>query len=110
MNANNARAVAEIFIHRNPHYDATTGEGLAQCDLHFLHVSEAVQVTREHIMVCKQFGYSKTVLVTGYGNHSRDGVARLKPALAELLNEGGLGVWAQVGHPNPGCMTVHLGR
>jgi DNA-nicking Smr family endonuclease len=99
----NALAATEIFNSHNAKYPTD----LSEIDLHGLFVSEALTRVEQHIQLCKKGGLRRTVLITGWGSHSKDGMAKIKPAMQELCLREGLKVLAD--RPNIGCMTVQLG-
>lgn len=55
---------------------------------------------------CKRSGITQTILITGWGNHSKDGLAKIKPAIQGLCHREQR---VMVDKPNVGCMTVELG-
>jgi DNA-nicking Smr family endonuclease len=82
----NTRAAALIFKHFNP--DA---KDLSRIDLHGLYVKEAERYLEERIAGLKKAGKRvKLVVVTGQGNHSKDGVAVIKPIIETFARERGL--------------------
>ena len=56
-------------------------------DLHGLLVSEALAKTAEHLAACRERGVRRTRIITGRGNHSVGGVARLRPEVEAWLVE-----------------------
>jgi hypothetical protein len=56
---------------------------------------------------CKRSGIARTILITGWGSHSNDGLAKIKPAIQKLCHREQLRVLAD--NPNIGCMTVEIG-
>lgn len=96
-------AETEIFKHHNPTYPTD----LSKIDLHGLLVKEAEEKVRTHIKLCKRAEISRTILITGWGNHSKDGFAKIKPAIQSLCQQEKLKV--SVDTPNVGCMTVEIG-
>jgi DNA-nicking Smr family endonuclease len=99
----NALAEQEIFTHFNPAYPSE----LAQIDLHGLFVKEGIARVEKHVQLCKKAGRRSTVVITGWGSHSKDGLAKIKPAIQELCVKEGLRVF--VDRPNVGCLTVEVG-
>ncbi|TDL23903.1 hypothetical protein BD410DRAFT_897083 [Rickenella mellea] len=109
MEQHNSRAATEIFAHHNLSYNPRAASTLNKCDLHGLYVKEAERYTTDHVRACQQAGLSKTIIITGRGNGSRDGDAKLKPAVAEILKRRAeLEVY--VGVPNDGCITIKFGK
>jgi DNA-nicking Smr family endonuclease len=96
-------AEAEIFKHHNPTYPTD----LSKIDLHGLLVKEAEVKVRAHIGLCKRAEISRTILITGWGSHSKDGFAKIKPAMQALCQQENLRVF--VDNPNVGCVTVEIG-
>jgi len=99
----NAQAETEIFTHHNPSYPGD----LSRIDLHGLLVKEAIARVEKHVALCKVRGLRRTVVVTGWGSHSKDGMAKIKPAIHELCQRERLRVL--VDEPNVGCITVEIG-
>jgi DNA-nicking Smr family endonuclease len=110
MEACNAKAAAEIFAHYNPRLAAgrraPPREALAQVDLHGLYVAEALARASDHVGACRRAGVPRTVLITGRGNRSAGGLAKIKPAVEEWLRRERLVAYADV--PNAGCITVDI--
>ncbi|CAE6476843.1 unnamed protein product [Rhizoctonia solani] len=104
----NERAAKEIFLSLNATYYTGTKESLEKIDLHGLFVNEALVYTQNHLDLCRQAGVTQTSIITGRGNNSKDGVAKIKPAVEGLLIREGLGDRYQ--WENEGCMAVSLPR
>ncbi|PNH12946.1 Smr domain-containing protein [Tetrabaena socialis] len=102
--AAHARAAA-LLLQRN-----NGGKPQGHLDLHGLRVAEAVTVVEQKLAAARTVGqgHARLVLVVGRGLHSRDGVARLRPAVEGLLERHGVRYTAGV--PNAGCITVELVR
>ncbi|KAG8688431.1 hypothetical protein FRC08_011442 [Ceratobasidium sp. 394] len=83
----NERAAKEIFLSLNPTYYS---DPPTRIDLHGLFVNEALVYTQGHIDRCRQDGVAETKIITGRGNNSKDGVAKIKPAVEGLLVREGL--------------------
>ncbi|KAG8724636.1 hypothetical protein FRC09_016394 [Ceratobasidium sp. 395] len=83
----NERAAKEIFLSLNPTYYS---EPPTRIDLHGLFVNEALVYTQGHIDRCRQEAVAETKIITGRGNNSKDGVAKIKPAVEGLLVREGL--------------------
>ncbi|KAJ3056660.1 hypothetical protein HK097_005336 [Rhizophlyctis rosea] len=77
----NAKAAAEIFHHHNHNRD------LSEVDLHGLFVEEALHYVQLHIQKCKSKGVKRTTLITGKGTNSVNGIAKIKPAVEELMQK-----------------------
>ncbi|KAG0055869.1 hypothetical protein BGZ83_007158 [Gryganskiella cystojenkinii] len=75
-----------------------------ELDLHGLKVTEALDITRERL---RQFVKNKEkdlIIIVGRGNNSMNGVAKIKPAVAELVKE--FQIKATPNKPNEGCIYV----
>ncbi|KAJ1303940.1 hypothetical protein OPQ81_008351 [Rhizoctonia solani] len=104
----NERAAKEIFLSLNATYYSGTKESLEKIDLHGLFVNEALIYTQNHIDLCRQAGVTQTSIITGRGNNSKDGVAKIKPAVEGLLIREGLG--DRFHWENEGCVGVNIPR
>ena len=98
--AKNEEAARCIFAQKN------NGRGLWEVDLHLLLVAEALARVNRRLQSCTAAaaaeGASKDlVIIYGQGHHSSDGVAKIKPAVLQLLKEGGWETWEGV--PNAGA-------
>ncbi|CAE6442029.1 unnamed protein product [Rhizoctonia solani] len=102
----NERAAKEIFLSLNATYYSGSKEALEKIDLHGLFVNEALVYTENHLNVCRDTGVTQTSIITGRGNNSKDGVAKIKPAVEGLLVREGLG--DRFRWENEGCVTVSL--
>ncbi|XP_027049324.1 NEDD4-binding protein 2-like isoform X4 [Pocillopora damicornis] len=101
----NARAAALILDQKNELTDDNT------IDLHGLHVTEAIEALEnmlsERIDSCSSLarkGCKFLNVVTGRGNHSRGGKARIKPAIIEYLKKHNY----RFTEPHPGLVKVFL--
>ncbi|KAF8597701.1 hypothetical protein BDV93DRAFT_479161 [Ceratobasidium sp. AG-I] len=105
----NERAAKEIFLSLNPTYytHPPNPETPSKIDLHGLFVNEALVYTQGHIELCRQGGVTKTSIITGRGNNSKDGIAKIKPAVEGLLVREGLAGKYTV-ESNGGCIVVDL--
>ena len=106
MNASNAAAARAIFAQKNSSRDAW------EVDLHQLLVAEALERVTRRLATCtaaaaaEAAGGRELVIIVGQGHHSAGGVAKIKPAVLQLLAAGG---WpAREGVPNAGCVAVHV--
>ena len=106
-----AHAAKVLFQHHNQ------GCGLGEIDLHGLYVEEALAQLTRRIEACEQRLRSpassssgppvlRLVVIVGRGNHSRDKVAKLRPAVEELIRTHRLRVHADT--PNSGCLTIEF--
>ncbi|OBZ67141.1 hypothetical protein A0H81_12985 [Grifola frondosa] len=96
----NAQASEWIFVENNK--DSQSGE----IDLHGLYVKEAITFTEKAIQEARGRGESKVHLIVGKGLHSANGVAKLKPAIEELMQKQGL--VAELDQSNGGVLIVNL--
>ncbi|KAI8926407.1 hypothetical protein BC831DRAFT_400038 [Entophlyctis helioformis] len=101
MHAANAKASSLFFKAHNE------GRGLLEIDLHGQFVKEAIALTDRRIVECREAGQAELVIIVGKGLHSPGGVAKIKPAIVELMQKHQLR--AMNDHPNAGCLTVVLG-
>ncbi|CEL57133.1 Smr domain-containing protein C11H11,03c OS=Schizosaccharomyces pombe (strain 972 / ATCC 24843) GN=SPAC11H11.03c PE=4 SV=1 [Rhizoctonia solani AG-1 IB] len=104
----NERAAKEIFLSLNATYYTGSKESLEKIDLHGLFVNEALVYTQNHLNMCRDAGVTQTSIITGRGNNSKDGVAKIKPAVEGLLVREGLADTFQ--WVNEGCVAVTLPR
>ena len=101
----NDLAAAEIFASNNPRYSMGR---LQRCDLHGLHVKEALQYAEDHLVRCRQAVIDKTMLVVGKGAHSSSG-AQLRPAIMSMLaSTGGVVHGVHEKNINEGCIMVEF--
>lgn len=96
----NAEAGAWIFRENN--LDSKPGE----VDLHGLYVKEAVMYAEGAIDKAQRRGDSEIRLIVGKGLHSDGQVAKIKPALEELMKRRGLP--ADTDPDNAGLLVVRL--
>ncbi|XP_067039783.1 NEDD4-binding protein 2-like isoform X2 [Acropora muricata] len=101
----NERAAALILDQTNVGRDENT------IDLHGLHVSEAIEALRNFLSeksdpTCSpsKRGGKVISVITGRGNNSRGGKARIKPAILEYLKESNY----RYSEPRPGLVNVHF--
>lgn len=94
----NARAADIIFSHYNSARD------VSEIDLHELYVEEAKIKVRERIETVKSQGLTSLVIITGIGNHSVDGIPKLRPAIDDLIKE--FNLTCVPDKPNRGCITI----
>ncbi|KAJ8077120.1 hypothetical protein PM082_001548 [Marasmius tenuissimus] len=100
MESLNKQASDWIFIENNK--DSKPGE----IDLHGLYVKEAIAHTDRAIEQAKQRGDSTVHLIVGKGLHSKGGVAKIKPAIEDLMQKHQL--VAELDGNNEGVLVVHL--
>lgn len=105
-----AQAAALLFAHHNAE------RGLDQIDLHGLFVEEALKQLTIRIESCEArirappadgIVVRSLVVIVGRGNHSRDKVAKLRPAVEQLIAKHQLRVTPD--QPNAGCLTIEFG-
>ncbi|KAI0733101.1 hypothetical protein C8Q72DRAFT_41516 [Fomitopsis betulina] len=96
----NAQASEWIFAKNNE--DSEPGE----VDLHGLFVKEAMTYSERAINAARRRGDAKINLIVGKGLHSQSGVAKLKPAIEELIQKQGL--VAQLDPSNAGVLIVNI--
>ncbi|TFY57043.1 hypothetical protein EVJ58_g7271 [Rhodofomes roseus] len=96
----NAQASEWIFSKNNE--DSAPGE----IDLHGLYVKEAITYSERAIQDARGRGNAKVNLIVGKGLHSPHGVAKLKPAIGELMQRQGL--VAELDPDNAGVLIVNL--
>lgn len=99
----NALVEIEAFELHNPTYPGD----LSRIDLHGLFVKEAIVRIQRHVKLCKNAGIQRTLVITGRGLHSKEGTAKLKPAIRELCVREGLKVIPD--ESNEGCFTIVIG-
>ncbi|KAA1472928.1 hypothetical protein DENSPDRAFT_930628 [Dentipellis sp. KUC8613] len=78
------KAAAEAIFREN---NKGKGRSASEIDLHGLFVPEALEYTQRSIKKAKQQGMSSLKLIVGKGNHSKNGEARIKPAVQKMLKE-----------------------
>ncbi|KIK67073.1 hypothetical protein GYMLUDRAFT_92914 [Collybiopsis luxurians FD-317 M1] len=97
----NKEASDWIFAENNK--DNKPGE----IDLHYLYVKEALEHTDRAIEDAKRRGDSEIRLIVGKGLHSQGGVAKIKPAIEDLMQKHQL--VAELDPHNAGVLIVQLG-
>ncbi|KAF7361974.1 Smr domain-containing protein [Mycena venus] len=100
MNALNKEASDWIFVENNK--DSKPGE----IDLHGLYVKEAIEHTDRALQEAKQRGDSELHLIVGKGLHSQGHVAKIKPAIEELMQKHEL--FAELDPHNAGVLICKL--
>ncbi|KAI0675051.1 hypothetical protein C8Q78DRAFT_1010238 [Trametes maxima] len=93
---------ASAWIFRENNTDSKPGE----IDLHGLYVKEAIRYADKSIQEAQARGDSKIHFIVGKGLHSSGGVAKLKPAIEELMQKHGL--IAELDEHNSGVLIVNL--
>ncbi|KAF9278320.1 hypothetical protein BGZ88_000634 [Linnemannia elongata] len=75
-----------------------------ELDLHGLKVREALDITRERLTKFVKNKEPNLIIIVGRGNNSINGVAKIKPAVTELVNE--FHIKATPNKPNQGCIWI----
>ncbi|KAK7037277.1 hypothetical protein VNI00_011268 [Paramarasmius palmivorus] len=96
----NREASEWIFIENNK--DSAPGE----IDLHGLYVKEAIEYTDRSLEEAKMNGQHEVRLIVGKGLHSTGGVAKIKPAIEELMIKHQL--IAELDPENAGVLVVQV--
>jgi DNA-nicking Smr family endonuclease len=96
----NKEASDWIYVKNNE--DSRPGE----VDLHGLYVKEAIARTENAIAEARQRGDGEVHLIVGQGLHSPGGAAKIKPAIAELIQRENLA--AELDPHNAGVLVVRL--
>lgn len=73
-------------------------------DLHGLTVNEALETTRERLTAFVKNKESHLVIIVGQGNNSMNKIAKIKPAVAQLVQD--FHVKATPNKPNAGCIYI----
>lgn len=85
--------------------DIERGSHVPILDLHYHSKKDALKALEKFIEKFKKHvGHVR--IITGWGRHSKDGVAVLKPAVRDRLKEMGLRPWCP--RDNPGLIRVDL--
>jgi len=96
----NKQASDLIFIENNK--NSKPGE----IDLHGLYVKEAITRADQSIQLAKSNGHSQVKLIVGKGLHSQGGIAKIKPAIEDLIQKHKL--VAQLDPNNSGVLIAYL--
>ncbi|KAI8082585.1 uncharacterized protein B0P05DRAFT_596034 [Gilbertella persicaria] len=107
MKQYNQRAADHIFA---AHMLIVKNQGRPrnEIDLHGLFIKEASEKVEEAIRRCQDHGDENLVIIVGKGLHSPNQIAKLKPAIIELVKK--YNVSCQPNIPNPGCLFVEFGK
>jgi DNA-nicking Smr family endonuclease len=101
MQQAHARAARVILDTQN-----LTHQFAISIDLHHLHLREAENATKDFLSAKRRDGLLDSIfIVTGHGLHSANGCPVLKPAICNLLTEGG----RHFTEDNPGRIKVDIG-
>jgi len=96
----NKQASDWIFIENNKNSKSD------EIDLHGLYVKEAITRADQSIQLAKSNGHSQVKLIVGKGLHSQGGIAKIKPAIEELIQKHKL--VAQLDPNNSGVLIAYL--
>ncbi|GBB92033.1 hypothetical protein RclHR1_19560001 [Rhizophagus clarus] len=102
MEQYNMKAVEAIFEENNKN------RPMNELDLHGLYVKEALLKTESRIQYCKEHKIDHLVIIVGRGKHSLNGVAKLKPAIADLMEKYQFSCIPN--KPTVGCLYVEFGH
>lgn len=94
----NKKAAQYVFVQNNADSEGN------EIDLHGLYVNEAKWVLQKRIAEALRTGQLNLEVIVGKGNHSANGVAKLKPAIDELCSEAGLNHY--IDQKNTGVMVI----
>ncbi|KAG9306484.1 hypothetical protein G9A89_008420 [Geosiphon pyriformis] len=100
MELYNKKAAEIIFSENNRHRNKD------EIDLHGLFVKEALEYTEERIKLCKANRIDTLMIIVGKGNHSLNGIPKLKPAIGELVQK--YQFRCTPNKPNSGCLYVEF--
>ncbi|KAL8293293.1 hypothetical protein RQP46_000987 [Phenoliferia psychrophenolica] len=75
-------------------------------DLHGLYVAESVSFTEKAITASRQQGMSELRVIVGKGNHSQSHVAKVKPAIEDLMQR--QNITAALDPHNSGVLVIQL--
>ncbi|CAO3626355.1 unnamed protein product [Cunninghamella blakesleeana] len=102
MKQYNKQAADLIYREKNQHRPEN------EIDLHGLFVQEATERVDEAIKLCKRQGYENLTIIVGKGLHSPGQIAKLKPAIIEMVQK--YEVNCEPNRPNPGCLYITFGQ
>ncbi|ANZ77862.1 BA75_05241T0 [Komagataella pastoris] len=98
----NRQAAEYVFVENNADNEAH------EIDLHGLYVREAEYIVKHRISAAVRREEKRLSIIVGKGNHSTNGVAKLKPAVENLCDEAGL--HHEVSKKNTGVIEVDLSK
>ncbi|KAH3686796.1 hypothetical protein WICPIJ_002218 [Wickerhamomyces pijperi] len=96
----NFKAAEYVFLENNSDSDST------EIDLHGLYVKEAEYILKRRMIAGIQRHESVLNVIVGKGIHSQNGVAKIKPAVEELCQEGNF--QCHIDPKNTGVLVVNL--
>ncbi|SAM01951.1 hypothetical protein [Absidia glauca] len=102
MKQHNRQAADLVYAQKNDHRPPT------EIDLHGLFVQEASQRVDEALRRCEREHHDHLVIIVGKGLHSPGQIAKLKPAIIELVQKYQVQCTPNV--PNPGCLYIEFGK
>ncbi|ORZ01534.1 hypothetical protein BCR43DRAFT_487086 [Syncephalastrum racemosum] len=102
MRKYNKQAADMVYYQKN--HDRPSNE----VDLHGLFVKEASEKAEEAIERCQREGADHLVIIVGKGLHSPGNIAKLKPAIINLVKK--YNVSCEPNRPNPGCLYIEFGK
>ncbi|KAG0172869.1 hypothetical protein DFQ28_009873 [Apophysomyces sp. BC1034] len=98
----NSQAAELVYAQKNQNRPPT------EIDLHGLFVHEASKKVEEALERCQRERHDHLVIIVGKGLHSPGNIAKLKPAILELVHK--YQVSCEPNRPNPGCIYVEFGK
>ncbi|KAI8331887.1 hypothetical protein BC941DRAFT_437831 [Chlamydoabsidia padenii] len=102
MKQYNHQAADLVYAHKNQ------GRPPTEIDLHGLFVQEAKERVDAALRRCEKNGADHLVIIVGKGLHSPGQIAKLKPAIIELVQK--YKVQCTPNKPNPGCLYIEFGK
>lgn len=96
----NAKAAEYVFIENNRDSDDN------DIDLHGLYVKEAEYILKQRIISGIRKNQSTLDCIVGKGLHSKNGIAKLKPAVEELCKESNMRTW--IDPKNSGVLHIDI--
>lgn len=97
---NNRKAAEYVFIENNKDSDDN------DIDLHGLYVKEAEYILKQRIISGIRKNQASLDCIVGKGLHSKNGVAKLKPAVQNLCNDANLKCW--IDNKNSGVLHIDI--
>ncbi|KAI8344431.1 hypothetical protein BC941DRAFT_387036 [Chlamydoabsidia padenii] len=102
MKQYNKKAANLVYAQKNDHRPPT------EIDLHGLFVQEASERVDAALRRCEMEHHDHLVIIVGKGLHSPGQIAKLKPAIIELVQKYQVQCTPNV--PNPGCLYIEFGK
>ncbi|KAA1472926.1 hypothetical protein DENSPDRAFT_839320 [Dentipellis sp. KUC8613] len=94
---------AEVLYREN---NEGKNRSASEADLHDLYVEEALDFARRAISTARQEGLASVKLIVGKGNRSKNGEAKIKPRVQNMLDD--LNIPFEVSPRNEGVLVVML--